>query len=136
MLVIDEISMVRADLLDAVSDLLCRYRGEDRPFGGVQLLLIGDLQQLAPVVKEEEWELLKEVYTSPFFFDSVALRQTRYVSIELTHVYRQTDEAFIHLLNKIRDNRVDANCHISFEPAVYTGFQTFGGGGLYCSDYP
>ncbi len=107
LLVIDEISMVRADLLDAVSDLLCRYRGEDRPFGGVQLLLIGDLQQLAPVVKEEEWELLKEVYTSPFFFDSVALRQTRYVSIELTHVYRQTDEAFIHLLNKIRDNRVD-----------------------------
>lgn len=109
LLVIDEVSMVRADLLDAVSDLLCRYRGGDKPFGGVQLLLIGDLQQLAPVVKEEEWEVLKEVYKSPFFFDSVALQQTRYVSIELIHVYRQADERFIHLLNKIRDNRVDAD---------------------------
>ncbi len=107
LLVIDEISMVRADLLDAVSDLLCCYRGGDEPFGGVQLLLIGDLQQLAPVVKEEEWELLREVYRSPFFFDSVALRQTRYVSIELTRVYRQSDEGFVRLLNKIRDNRLD-----------------------------
>ncbi len=107
LLVIDEVSMVRADLLDAVSDLLCRYRGGDKPFGGVQLLLIGDVQQLAPVVKEEEWELLKEVYQSPFFFDSVALQQTRYVSIELTHVYRQADERFVHLLNKIRDNQMD-----------------------------
>lgn len=107
LLVIDEISMVRADLLDAVSDLLCRYRRRDEPFGGVQLLLIGDLQQLAPVVKDDEWKLLKGVYRSPFFFDSVALQQTRYVSIELTHVYRQADEVFIRLLNRIRDNQVD-----------------------------
>lgn len=108
LLVIDEISMVRADLLDAVSDILCRYRVRDKPFGGIQLLLIGDLQQLAPVVKEEEWGILREIYKSPFFFDSLALQQTTYVSIELTHVYRQSDEAFIHLLNKIRDNRADA----------------------------
>lgn len=108
LLVIDEISMVRADLLDAVSDVLCRYRDRDKPFGGVQLLLIGDLQQLAPVVKDEEWEVLRSVYKSPFFFDSVALQQTSYVSIELTQVYRQSDEVFIQLLNKIRDNQADA----------------------------
>ena len=76
LLVIDEISMVRADLLDAVSDMLCRYRDRNRPFGGVQLLLIGDLQQLSPVVKEEEWDLLKAYYDSPFFFNSKALQQT------------------------------------------------------------
>ena len=108
LLVIDEISMVRADLLDAVSDMLRRYRNREKPFGGVQLLMIGDLQQLAPVVKEEEWGLLKTVYESPFFFSSQALQEVEYVSIELTKVYRQSDEAFIRLLNQIRDNKADA----------------------------
>lgn len=107
LLVIDEISMVRADLLDAVSDVLCRFRDRNRPFGGVQLLMIGDLQQLAPVVKDEEWSLLKNNYASPFFFNSMALRETPYVSIELTHVYRQSDTEFVHLLNKVRDNCLD-----------------------------
>ena len=108
LLVIDEISMVRADLLDAVSDMLRKYRDREKPFGGVQLLLIGDLQQLAPVVKEEEWELLKGMYDSPFFFASRALKEVPYVSIELLKVYRQSDDRFIRLLNKIRDNRADA----------------------------
>ena len=108
LLVIDEISMVRADLLDAVSDVLCRFRDRTKPFGGVQLLMIGDLQQLAPVVKDEEWLLLKEHYPSVFFFHSKALRETSYVSIELTQVYRQSDRMFIDLLNRIRDNKVDA----------------------------
>lgn len=107
LLVIDEISMVRADLLDAVHDVLCRYRDKSRPFGGVQLLMIGDLQQLAPVVKEEEWNLLKNYYQSPFFFNSLALQQTSYISIELTQVYRQCDEEFIRLLNAIRGNCAD-----------------------------
>lgn len=107
LLVIDEISMVRADLLDAVSDVLCRFRDRSRPFGGVQLLMIGDLQQLAPVVKDDEWRLLKSNYVSPFFFNSMALRETPYVSIELTHVYRQSDSGFISLLNKVRDNCMD-----------------------------
>ncbi len=107
LLVIDEISMVRADLLDAISDVLQRFRNRNKPFGGVQLLLIGDLQQLTPVVKEEEWEILKDYYESPFFFHSRALQQTAYVSIELTHVYRQADEGFVHLLNQIRDNRME-----------------------------
>lgn len=107
LLVIDEISMVRADLLDAVSDVLCRYKDRSRPFGGVQLLMIGDLQQLAPVVKDDEWALLKERYASPFFFCSRALQEVPYVGIELTQVYRQTDAAFLGLLNKVRDNRAD-----------------------------
>lgn len=108
LLVIDEVSMVRADLLDAINDMLCRYRDREKPFGGVQLLMIGDLQQLAPVVKEEEWSLLQAYYDSPFFFCSRALQAVPYVGIELTHVYRQSDEVFIGLLNKIRDNRADS----------------------------
>lgn len=108
LLVIDEISMVRADLLEAVSDMLRRYRNREKPFGGVQLLLIGDLQQLAPVVKEDEWGLLSETYPSPFFFSCKALQEIPYVCIELIHVYRQSDATFIHLLNKIRDNKADA----------------------------
>ena len=107
LLVIDEVSMVRADLLDAISDVLCRYKDRTKPFGGVQLLLIGDLQQLAPVAKEEEWNLLKEHYPSTFFFDSKALRESNYYCIELTQVYRQSDSSFINLLNNIRENRFD-----------------------------
>ena len=107
LLVIDEISMVRADLLDAINEVLCRYRDRNKPFGGVQLLLIGDLQQLAPVAKEDEWNLLKEHYASPYFFDSKALAESNYLCIELTKVYRQADETFVRLLNNIRENRFD-----------------------------
>jgi GTPase SAR1 family protein len=107
LLIIDEVSMVRADLLDGIDMVLRRYRDYNRPFGGVQLLLIGDLQQLPPVVKEEERELLSAWYTSFFFFGSRALRQTSYLSIELKHIYRQTDHKFISLLNKVRDNALD-----------------------------
>lgn len=108
LLVIDEISMVRADLLDAISDVLRRYKDRTKPFGGVQLLLIGDLQQLAPVAKEEEWNLLKGYYPSAFFFDSKALKESRYLCIELTQVYRQDDDRFVGLLNRIRENCFDA----------------------------
>ncbi len=107
LLVIDEISMVRADLLDGIDNVLRRYKDRNKPFGGAQLLMIGDLQQLAPVVKDEEWNLLKPFYDTVFFFSSKALKQTDYVSIELTHIFRQRDETFISLLNKIRDNSAD-----------------------------
>ena len=107
LLVIDEISMVRADLLDAVDDMLRRYRSKSEPFGGVQLLLIGDLQQLAPVVKDEEWQMLKKYYDTPYFFSSRALKQTEYCTIELKTVYRQSDGAFLDLLNRIRENHCD-----------------------------
>ncbi len=106
LLVIDEISMVRADLLDAIDDVLRRYQDRSKPFGGVQLLLIGDLQQLAPVATDTEWPLLKEVYTTPYFFSSLALQQTDFVYIELKHVYRQQDQTFVDLLNSVRDGHV------------------------------
>ena len=108
LLVIDEISMVRADLLDAIDEVLRRYRDAARPFGGVQLLMIGDLNQLPPVVKPDEWELLRPHYQTPYFFGSIALRQTSLVTIELKHIYRQSDERFIGLLNKVRDNQLDS----------------------------
>lgn len=107
LLVIDEISMVRADMLDAVNDVLQRYRDRSKPFGGVQLLMIGDLQQLAPVVKPQEWELIRDHYASPYFFDSRALRSTTYITLELRHIYRQSDGGFIDILNRVRDNAVD-----------------------------
>lgn len=108
LLVIDEISMVRADLLDAVDDVLRRYKDRTQPFGGVQLLMIGDLHQLPPVVKDEEWNLLRNHYETPYFFSSKALQQTNPVAIELKHIYRQSDSVFIDLLNKVRDNKLDA----------------------------
>ena len=108
LLVIDEISMVRADLLDQIDAVLRLHKDRHRPFGGVQLLMIGDLSQLAPVVKEGEWTLLREYYRTPYFFGSHALQQTQHVTIELTHVYRQTDHTFINILNEVRENRLTA----------------------------
>ncbi len=109
LLVIDEISMVRADLLDSVDDVLRRYRNPYKPFGGVQLLMIGDLHQLPPVVKDDEWLLLRDHYPTPYFFSSQALQRTQPVVVELKHIYRQSDDRFIALLNKVRNNNVDAD---------------------------
>lgn len=108
LLVIDEVSMVRSDLLDSIDMVLRRYRDHFRPFGGVQLLLIGDMQQLAPVVKDDEWALLKNYYDTPFFFSSNALKKVPYIVIELKKVYRQNDLNFLTILNKIRDNNIDS----------------------------
>lgn len=107
LLVIDEISMVRADVLDAVDDVLRRFRDRTQPFGGVQLLLIGDLQQLPPVVPEPEKAVLASNYASSYFFDSHALSELDYLTIELTEVFRQTDSEFINILNAVRDNSID-----------------------------
>lgn len=130
LLVIDEISMVRADLLDAVDEMLRRYRDHHKPFGGVQLLMIGDLQQLAPVVKEEEWQMLKKYYDTPYFFSSLALKQTEYCTIELKTVYRQNDGVFLDLLNRIRENHCDSQvlealnrrCLPDFQPRKEEGY--------------
>ncbi|MDT8282814.1 MAG: AAA family ATPase, partial [Gammaproteobacteria bacterium] len=108
LLVIDEISMVRADLLDTVDAVLRRYKHRHLPFGGVQLLMIGDLHQLSPVIKDDEWRLLKPYYASGYFFSSHALQQADMISIELKRIYRQSDAVFIALLNQVRDNRLDA----------------------------
>ena len=109
LLVIDEISMVRADILDAVDRVMRRFKNGKKPFGGTQVLMIGDLQQLAPVVKSEEWNLLKREYETVYFFSSKVLKETSFVSIELQHVFRQQDDNFISLLNKVRDNQLDEN---------------------------
>ena len=108
LLIIDEVSMVRADMLDAIDAVLRFVRKNQRePFGGVQVLFIGDLFQLPPVVKENEWQLLREFYTTPFFFESLVYKQASPLCIELKKVYRQSDEDFIHLLNRIRNNEVE-----------------------------
>lgn len=107
-LVIDEISMVRADILDAIDEVLRRYKNRNLPFGGVQLLMIGDLHQLAPVVKDDEWNILRPYYASPFFFESKALALSQFITIELTRIFRQADANFINLLNKVRDKKLDA----------------------------
>ncbi len=132
LLVIDEISMVRADLLDSIDGVLRRYRDFSKPFGGVQLLMIGDLNQLPPVVKQEEWELLRQHYQTPYFFGSLALQQTDPVTIELKHIFRQSDERFINLLNKVRDNQLDSEVltmlnsryRANFQPAKEDGYIT------------
>ena len=108
LLVIDEISMVRADLLDRVDAALKLHRKNNQPFGGLQLLMIGDLHQLPPVAKQDEWELLRQYYESVYFFSSHALAGTELVSIELQHIYRQSDAHFIELLNRVRNNKLDA----------------------------
>ena len=105
LLIIDEISMVRSDLLDAIDYVLRRYRNHFMPFGGVQLLMIGDLQQLTPVVTPEDEQLLKPYYDTPYFFGSKALAKIDYVTIQLEKVFRQQDNIFINLLNDIREGR-------------------------------
>lgn len=108
LLIIDEVSMVRCDLIDVVDKLLRVFREkENEPFGGVQVLLIGDAFQLPPIVKSDQWDILKEYYKTPFFFDSIVLSQNRPYYIELNKIYRQNDIKFIELLNKIRTNQVD-----------------------------
>ncbi len=104
LLVIDEISMVRADLLDGIDRVLRRYKNRNKVFGGVQLLMIGDLQQLSPIIKEDEWELLKHHYKNGFFFSSQAYMQSHAITIELSHIYRQDNPKFIEILNEIRTN--------------------------------
>ena len=106
LLIIDEISMVRADLLDGIDRVLRKYRNRFQPFGGVQLLMIGDLQQLAPVVRNDEWNLLRAHYSSMFFFGSKAFQQAQVISIELKQIFRQSDDAFIQILNEIREDKL------------------------------
>ena len=110
LLIIDEISMVRADVLDAIDSVLRRVRRSQKPFGGLQLLMIGDVHQLAPVAKPEEWEVLSPYYDTPYFFGSQVLKKAHYVCVELEHIYRQHDDDFISLLNKVRNNQMDADC--------------------------
>lgn len=102
--IIDEISMVRADVLDGIDKTLKRFRDRNKVFGGVQVLMIGDLQQLSPVIRENEWQLLKTYYQTGYFFSSHAYQNCNAITIELRHIYRQENPKFIEILNEIRNN--------------------------------
>lgn len=121
LLVIDEISMVRCDTMDAIDTILRSVRRRhDVPFGGVQLLCIGDLYQLPPVAKREEWSILQEYYSSEFFFDSCVIKEQMPMLIELNKIYRQKEDSFVYLLNKVRNNQMNADdfedLHQRFNP--------------------
>lgn len=132
LLVIDEISMVRADLLDGIDEVLRRFKNPNQPFGGVQLLMIGDMQQLPPVIKDEEWNLLRNYYSTGFFFGSRALQRSNYISIELQHIYRQSDQTFIQILNEIRESNLSQQSLLTlnkrympdFDPPSKAGYIT------------
>ncbi|MEP6628800.1 MAG: AAA family ATPase, partial [Ginsengibacter sp.] len=122
LLVIDEISMVRCDTMDAIDTILRSVRRKhDLPFGGVQLLCIGDLYQLPPVAQRHEWSILSEYYSSEFFFDSNVIREQMPMLIELNKIYRQKEDSFVRLLNKVRNNQMDADdfedLHQRYDPA-------------------
>lgn len=121
LLVIDEISMVRCDVMDAIDTILKSIRRNyDTPFGGVQLLCIGDLHQLPPVAQNHEWSILQEYYTTPFFFDSLAIKEQMPLLIELNKIYRQKEDSFVRLLNKVRNNQMNdddfEDLHMRYDP--------------------
>ncbi len=107
MLIIDEVSMVRADILDAIDFVLRTVRRNQQPFGDVQVMLIGDMHQLPPVIKDEEWKILSKYYTGPYFFNSLVWQQIEAAEIELKKIYRQSDRNFLSLLNNIRHQQMD-----------------------------
>ena len=122
LLVIDEISMVRCDTMDAIDTILKSVRRNyHQPFGGVQLLCIGDLHQLEPVTPQRDWAVLSEYYATPFFFDSLAIKEQCPLLIELTKIYRQKEESFVRLLNKVRNNQMNADdfedLHLRYNPS-------------------
>lgn len=128
LLIIDEISMVRCDILDAIDTVLrhVRQRPSER-FGGVQVLFIGDMLQLPPVIKEQEWNLLSEYYSGQYFFDSKVLQEEPPIYIEFNKIYRQSDEQFIGLLNQVRNNELDEDgmkiLESRFQPSFRRGKQ-------------
>jgi len=131
LLIIDEVSMLRSDLLDAIDTILRAIRRQkNRPFGGVQILFIGDLLQLPPVVKEDEWRILSQYYPSPYFFDAVVLRQAKLIYLELEKIFRQTDQVFISILNRFRNkeatiddiNSLNKYYNPSFKPESNSGY--------------
>ena len=125
LLIIDEISMVRCDMLDAIDTVLRHFRSRHHEaFGGVQLLLIGDMFQLPPVVPEMEWNILSQFYNSPYFFSSQVIQQSQPIHISFEKIYRQSDEQFIDLLNKVRNNDMDEGAMQLLHKCYQPQFQT------------
>ena len=109
LLIIDEVSMLRSDLMDAIDFMLQSVRKKNYPFGGVQVLFIGDLMQLPPIIKEEEWRILRDYYKGKFFFHAHVIQQNPPLYIELSKIFRQTDEQFIAVLNNLRNNQISTS---------------------------
>ena len=109
LLIIDEVSMLRSDLLDAMDFMMQSVRKKNRPFGGVQVLFIGDLLQLPPVIRDDEWRTLRNYYRGKFFFNAHVIEQNPPLYIELSKIFRQTDDQFISVLNSLRNNRMTQN---------------------------
>ena len=126
LLIIDEISMVRADMLDAVDFALQFVRKNNKPFGGVQTLFIGDMHQLPPIIKEDSQAVLKKYYVSPYFFDSLVLKSNPPVSIELLKIHRQEDEIFIGILNKIRHQKFDKEAYEKLHERYFPDYEISG----------
>ena len=132
LVIIDEISMVRADLLDGIDQVLRKYKNRNKVFGGAQVLMIGDLQQLSPVVRPNDWSILKEHYASVFFFSSKAFQESNTVSLELKKIYRQDNDEFIEILNEIRNDclseksarTLNKRYNPDFEPQKKDGYIT------------
>ena len=106
LLIIDEVSMVRPDVLDQIDLIMRSLKDSTHPFGGVQLLLIGDLSQLSPIIRDEEWTMLGRYYSSPYFFSSLAMQKAPFVRIELDHVFRQKEQVFVDILNQVRSQTI------------------------------
>lgn len=124
LLIIDEVSMVRCDILDAVDFVLRHVRNSEQPFGGVQVLLIGDVHQLPPVAKESDWSVLERYYRSRYFFDSCVWPQVQAVQIELQTIYRQNDERLLALLNNIRHRKLPSDDRHLLRELYNPTFQT------------
>jgi hypothetical protein len=132
LLIVDEVSMLRADVLDAIDWVLRKTRNQNEPFGGVQVLFIGDLFQLPPVVKQDEWSILREYYHGMHFFNAHALINRPPLYIELSKIYRQDDQEFIDVLNNLRNNQITPedlqvlNQYVrpEFKSSEHTGFIT------------
>ena len=132
LLIIDEISMVRSDLLDGIDQVLRKYKNRNKVFGGAQVLMIGDLQQLSPVVKPQEWDMLKSYYETPYFFSSKSFLGCNPINIELKHIYRQDNQEFIGILNEIRNNKLSEKSaellnqrfQPDFSPSIEEGYIT------------
>ena len=124
LLIIDEISMVRCDTIDAIDTILRSVRRNHRlPFGGMQLLCIGDLHQLSPVAQNQEWNILQEYYNSPFFFDSLAVKEQQPLMIQLEKIYRQKEQSFVDLLNSVRINKMSAADFEALHSRFIPGFR-------------
>lgn len=130
LLIIDEVSMLRADLLDCIDHTL-RFlrRRRNEPFGGLQILFIGDLLQLPPVVKDNEWQVLSQYYSSSYFFDALGLKNDPPINVELDKIYRQSDQQFISILNRFRENQQSAQDVAHLNSLYRDDYQTLSGQG-------